>query len=305
MIKTRFGPDGIHLFDNNTGTNILLDEIVLPKNIWTSSPRQVSIALTNVCDLNCTHCYAPKDLSKLDFDKLKKWIVELDKENCFGIGFGGGEPFLYPQIIELLEFCNQNSNLAISITSHGHLLNEVFIEKLQKSIHFIRISMDGVHNNYENIRGRKFSSLIEKIDLLKDKIPFGINYTVNNMTIDDLTCAAEIAEKYSATEMLLLPEEPIRRGKRVDKTTLNKLNNWIKSYNGKLRLSISSSHHKLVNSDLPLKNENDKIAFCHISADGLLKNNSFDFNGINIGNEGFMFAYRKLLERDWNYENME
>ena len=46
-LKTRYGPDGIHIFDRHSGLNILLDENVPNQDIWTLAPRQVSIALTN------------------------------------------------------------------------------------------------------------------------------------------------------------------------------------------------------------------------------------------------------------------
>ena len=59
-MKIRKGPDGIHFFDRVSGTNLLLDELIPPPETWSKSPRQVSIALTNRCDLTCPHCYAPK-----------------------------------------------------------------------------------------------------------------------------------------------------------------------------------------------------------------------------------------------------
>jgi hypothetical protein len=50
-LKVRTGPDGVHLFDRNSGLNVLFDEALVPKHRWSRAPRQVSIALTNACDL--------------------------------------------------------------------------------------------------------------------------------------------------------------------------------------------------------------------------------------------------------------
>ena len=58
--KKRFGPSGIHLFERAGGLNILLDEVTVHRSCWSRGPRQVSIALTNRCDLACVHCFAPK-----------------------------------------------------------------------------------------------------------------------------------------------------------------------------------------------------------------------------------------------------
>ena len=54
--KLRGGPDGLHVFNRGTGLNLLIDEIPLPTALHSRAPRQVSIALTNRCDLACVHC---------------------------------------------------------------------------------------------------------------------------------------------------------------------------------------------------------------------------------------------------------
>lgn len=296
MSKVRLGPDGVHIFDRDTGTNVLLNEIVPPRDRWTFSPRQVSIALTNACDLECTHCYASKMSARLDFESLKQWMLDLDSAGCFGVGFGGGEPMLYPKITELCEFGRTYTNLAITMTSHGHRLNTPLVEALKSSVNFLRISMDGVHHTYEKIRGRSFPSLLEKLSLIQRKIPFGINYVVNEATITDLTKAAEIAEEFHAKELLLLPEAAHGRGNSVTQQTLTQLSDWIASYRGSLQLSISSAHSELVKNQYPLPSESEEIAFAHIDANGILKRCSFDRDGQIISEKGVMHAFNKLIE---------
>jgi hypothetical protein len=70
QLKVRTGPAGIHLFDRTTGLNVLMDEARLPSNLWAAAPRQVSVALTNACDLACPHCYAPKNPAALPFERV-------------------------------------------------------------------------------------------------------------------------------------------------------------------------------------------------------------------------------------------
>lgn len=296
MSKVRLGPDGVHVFDRDSGTNVLLDEIVPPRDHWTFSPRQVSIALTNACDLECTHCYASKTPARLDFESLKQWMLELDSAGCFGVGFGGGEPMLYPKIAELCEFGRTYTNLAITMTSHGHRLNVPLVEALKSSVNFLRISMDGVHHTYEKIRGRSFPSLLEKLSLIQGKIPFGINYVVNEATIMNLDIAAEIAEEFQAKELLLLPEVAHGRGNTVTQKTLSQLSDWIGSYRGSLQLSISSVHSELVGSLIPMPLEIEEIAFAHIDANGILKRCSFDVDGQVIDDKGVIQAFNNLIK---------
>src|SRR3712207_494557 len=50
-VKVRRTRVGVHLFDVATGLNVLLDEVSVDPQEWDHAPRQVSIALTNPCDL--------------------------------------------------------------------------------------------------------------------------------------------------------------------------------------------------------------------------------------------------------------
>jgi len=121
--KVRAGPSGIHVFNRMTGLNILLDEVRVPPALWARAPRQVSIALTNACDLACSYCFAPKDPAVLAFEQVTDWLDELDANGCLGIGLGGGEPTLHPRLVELCQYATQHTRLAVTLTTHGHRLD--------------------------------------------------------------------------------------------------------------------------------------------------------------------------------------
>src|SRR5690554_3805705 len=163
-MKSRIGPNGIHLFDRLSGLNVLLDELCLEEAVWSTSPRQVSIALTNVCDLHCAYCYAPKHKASLHSDQVITWLKELDSEGCMGIGFGGGEPTLHRDFVDICRRAAQETQLAVTFTTHGHHLTPQLVERLMGAIHFTRISVDGVGRTYEEQRGKPFASLLRGIE---------------------------------------------------------------------------------------------------------------------------------------------
>ena len=134
--KVRIGPAGVHIFDRSTGLNILVDEVKTDESAWSLAPRHVSIALTNACELSCPYCYAPKRPASLDFHLLTTWLKELDENGCLGVGFGGGEPTLYRQFPEICRFATENTNLAVTFTTHGHKLDEQLLAKLCGKVHF-------------------------------------------------------------------------------------------------------------------------------------------------------------------------
>lgn len=299
QFKARLGSAGIHFFNRANGTNILIDELIPPNEKWSSAPRQVSIALTNACDLDCSHCYAPKYPANIDFKRLKKWLHELDANGCIGVGFGGGEPTLYPKLVEICTYATTNTNLAVTMTSHAHQLNDGLLKKLSENVNFIRISMDGVGCTYESIRKRSFDNLVSRISAVSHISSFGINYVVNSKTFNDLDEAIKIATKFKASEFLLLPEVSIGRGIQINNETSNLLKNWIKKYRGSVPLAISEGHTDGLPTCEPLITETGLTAFAHIDASGVLKRSSYDTDGIAINSDGVLLALQKLrLKKD-------
>lgn len=147
-LKIRVGPAGLHFFNRATGVNILVDEIRPPSHLWAAAPRHVSVALTNACDLACSHCYAPKNPAMLTFGRLTSWLADLDANGCIGVGFGGGEPTLYPRLTELCSYAARKTNLAVTMTTHAHRLSDQLLNELAGNLHFVRVSMDGVGPTY-------------------------------------------------------------------------------------------------------------------------------------------------------------
>lgn len=288
--KIRISPAGLHFFNRATGINILVDEITLPISAWSAAPRHVSVALTNACDLACSHCYAPKHPAILDFETLTTWLADLDANGCIGVGFGGGEPTLYPQLTELCSFAAEKTNLAVTLTTHAHQLSDQLLNELEGNIHFVRVSMDGVGSTYESIRCRPFDALLKRISAIERVARFGINFVVNSKTVGDIDVAVQLAADLGASEFLLLPEEPVGRGIAIDYETTKILRKWVNRYHGYVPLSVSEGGAEGLPTCNPLQVEIGLAAFAHIDASGTIKQTSYDTNGILIQQNGVMKA---------------
>ena len=239
----------------------------------------------------------PRGPASLNFCLLTTWLEELDENGCLGIGFGGGEPTLYRQFPEICRFAAENTNLAVTFTTHGHNLDEGLIARLYGSVHFLRISMDGVGPTYEALRGRPFSSLLHRIRIAKSLAPFGINYVVNKQTIADLDRAISIAVNLGASEFLLLPEQPVNSQGGIDDCTLEKLREWIECYSGHIPLAISEANASGISVANPFANESGLRGFAHIDARGVLKRTSYDIGGQPIGASGVISALSLLSKQ--------
>lgn len=219
----------------------MLDELRPEEAVWSTSPRQVSVALTNVCDLHCAYCYAPKHKASLQSDQVLGWLNELDTEGCLGIGFGGGEPTLHPDFVDICKRVAGETQLAVTFTTHGHRLTPQLVERLKGSIHFARISVDGVGRTYEEQRGKQFASLLRGVESIATLSSFGINVVVNERTVAELDEMSELAHKVGASELLLLPQQATTAVTSMDGVVGRALQDWVSNYRGKVRLAVSEA----------------------------------------------------------------
>lgn len=117
------------------------------------------------CNLNCDYCNYPKEqprpLSRKEWNQFKDNISRLKNHleiyfpSCKVLSITGGEPLLYPKIIEFI--AKSFSSYKIRISSNGILLNDQLTQKFKKlgNVYFA-ISLDGHTSSSNSLR---FSSV--------------------------------------------------------------------------------------------------------------------------------------------------
>lgn len=299
---SRFGPDGVHLFDRGTGLNVLLDELGVGPEHWSRAPRQVSVALTNACDLACSFCYAPKRPAVLDADRVAAWAVELASAGCLGVGFGGGEPTLYRRLPQLCREITSTTHLALTLTTHGQRWTPRLVTELAGNVHFVRVSVDGVGSTYEQIRGRSFADLTRRVELIANAFPIGVNTVVNGAVLPALDEVAAFAVSQGALELLLLPQQPTQLEPGAGCDVVAGLHDWIRGYRGPLRLAIGAAQDSGALGGLPLADplpgEVGLRSYAHVDASGWLRRSSYDADGVPVGSGGVLASLDRLAAID-------
>lgn len=294
--KIRMCEAGIHLFDRVSGLNVLLDEVVVPPEQQSLAPRYLSIALTNACELRCAYCYAPKHAAALDADRVIAWAVEFDRAGCLGIGFGGGEPTTHPRFAQVCAQITESTSMAVSFTTHGHRLSPELTDSLQGSVHFARLSVDGVGSTYERLRRRPFAAIVDAAAMLRSVAPIGINAVVNADTIAELDQLAEFAAEVRASELLLLPEQPTVARPGISDADAERLVRWVRAARPPVRLAISRSGLEAsVPVAEPIPDESPLDAHLHVDATGILRPNAYSLAGTPVG-DSILGAVRALKE---------
>lgn len=294
--KIRMSASGVHLFDRVSGVNVLLDEVPVPAEFVSRAPRYLSVALTNACELHCVYCYAPKHAAALDRELVLAWAAELDAGGCLGVGFGGGEPTAYRRFAQLCWDITKSTSMAVTFTTHGHRLTPELVDSLRESVHFVRLSVDGVGATYERLRGRPFAAVVRAAGLLASLAPFGINAVINADTIGDLDGLAVFADEVGACELLLLPEQPTAATSGISDADAQCLVEWAATTRTGVRLAISRTGleaalptAETIPGELPLD------AHMHLDAAGVLRPHAYSPTGVPVG-ASIMEAAQALRE---------
>ncbi|NHI94842.1 MAG: radical SAM protein [Candidatus Lokiarchaeota archaeon] len=134
--------EGIGIF----GLNIPLIPAGPIITIWT---------ITDRCNLNCTHCYLPKNNNhkELTYAESCKIIDELQQAKNMIIGFSGGEPLLRKDIFDLIKYVS-DKQMSVALATNGLLIDENVAKKLKDSgLGYVQISIDGLEETHDIIRG--------------------------------------------------------------------------------------------------------------------------------------------------------
>lgn len=168
-------------------------------------PQSASFTITNVCNLRCKMCgqwseegYIRAQLETLKNEmKLADWkrlVDELAEHQVRSVLLRGGEPFLFPGIMDLLEHIH-NKGLFISIDTNGTRLKEYAEDIVQIGNIHLTISLDGTEDIHDAVRGVKgtYARVRESVAQLHQyeqkmgkEISISFNYTISPYSIDGL-----------------------------------------------------------------------------------------------------------------------
>jgi len=151
---------------------------------WTEGysypPRVVSFKLTHLCNLRCEMCgqWGPVgNASRLNADTLRQQMALpelqaiLDQAVSWRPGMiylWGGEPFLHPDLLDLVAYIRRKG-LYCLVTTNGTRLVETADELVSHGLHTLRVSLDGPPEIHDRIRGRPgtFAQAVEGIGAVR------------------------------------------------------------------------------------------------------------------------------------------
>lgn len=281
IIKTRREKFGGIVFFEKPGfvgyvNNAMADSIGIKKNenahyidYVFASPLDAHFAVTTRCNMYCKGCYNTiknEDIIDINLNKAKRIIDNLSELSVLSISFGGGEPTLYPHIIELAEYA-RSKHILPNMTTNGLTMNEAFAKKCRVfgNVHFSIHKPSDIETAFNSA----------KIYRKQTGKKAGLNLLITTQTYPLLEEIIQKANKSAFNKILFL------RYKKTEKNTeINDLQmddrmpmvfDKLKSLSGKSRLKFLFDCSSM-----------QEIAYSRVISERLL--NKVDANGCFGGN---------------------
>ncbi len=192
------------------------------------------------CDIRCKFCYDDNLNSK-----AKQWIPleegkrALYKFRCFYkkqfVDLMGGEPTIYPNILEIVQFCKEIGLAATCITHGLHLDKRGKVERFKDAgIHDFLMSVHGVDGVVDDIlrvgkdnHKRQLKALINLRDL---NIPVRFNVTMIKENKKQLLKIAKLCNKMGGTVINFITFNPYFEWKGCENIPFQVKHSEISSY---------------------------------------------------------------------------
>lgn len=202
-----------------------------------TAPIYVRLKPTNYCNHKCYYCsYADNELGLRDsvnrqdqipWEKMQEIISDMKDMGVKAVTFsGGGEPLVYPYIVETMQKV-LDAEIDLSIITNGQMLKDARAQVLAAA-KWVRISFDSANaETYARVRQLPVTAFdevcenIRKFAKIKNKnCELGINFVINHENAEQIYDMARLVKelgvnhiKYAArvTKDLFEYHEPFRQ----------------------------------------------------------------------------------------------
>lgn len=169
----------------------------------------VQVHLSRRCNLACAHCYTasgPREREELDPDRLIRFLGEAAAQGYRTVSFSGGEPFLYPQFVTVLEAARDLGLRRLAITN-GTVMQPGRAGVLHL-LDLVAVSVDGPPDVHNALRRSPtaFARMEQGLERVRASgIPFGLSHTVTRESLPHLPWMVDYAIAQGAQLVQLHP----------------------------------------------------------------------------------------------------
>lgn len=179
------------------------------------------IEITSQCNLSCPYCYNNSNCNSINnelaFDTIKEIIDILSKKGKHTIVISGGEPFLHPQINDIITYCFEKE-VRPNIVSNLTMLDiDKMDDLLNKDVN-IQITFDGI-DEISQSQTRSKGTFYKNITLMKEAIKLNklenisVRYNIHKLNYQYLEDFINMINDFNINKVTLSFVKSIGNGK--------------------------------------------------------------------------------------------
>ena len=159
-------------------------------------PPFLYVSIINSCNLRCQGCWVDvEEKDSIDLATLSRTINEAKRHGNVFFGILGGEPFMHPQLLDLLA---EHPDCYFQVFTNGQLITEKVAKRLREIGNVTPlISIEGREITSDERRGKKevFTRTLRGLDnCLKEGLLVGVATSVCQTNIDELLTESWLQE---------------------------------------------------------------------------------------------------------------
>lgn len=246
------------------------EQIELTSGPYYTAPKGAVWDITYLCNLKCPHCLTSsgnKKNDELSHEEAIRLIDRLAEAKLLYLSFSGGEPFLRPDLPELINYSSKK-NIRTDIASNGVDIDSSLLLKLRDlPLFHIQVSIDGIGNSHDTFRGRTgaFNKIIENIKRLKNEgISVSVSTTATATNYNQIGSIIDLAAEMGCIAYKAIPFLPAGRGRSNTHLILGSedylnvcktLREKSKEYSGIINISSETTFAFLLGHHVTVKTE--------------------------------------------------
>jgi len=170
------------------------------------APLTINWALNNSCNFSCRHCYSRVDTgNELDGATLKECLSKCARAGVMAVNFGGGEPLLRSDILELARHA-ADVGFRVSMNSNGYLIDSRKAAELKNAgFAKIGISIDShipeVHDKFRGVAGSHVRALAALDHLNAAGIRTSISTVICTFNYDTIDALILMARTHGVSQL--------------------------------------------------------------------------------------------------------
>lgn len=186
------------------------------------------LELTDKCNLACVHCYAESSpllplFHHMQTPDWKRALLESYEAGCRKVQFIGGEPTIYPHLIELIRYSRELGYELVEVFTNGTVFTSALKETFRRfHVHLafsVYADSASIHDSI-TLQAGSFSKTVQSIEwALRNGLPVRVAITAMDQNLSAIHATRKLFQELGVDEIRIDRRRGVGRGSVAKEST--------------------------------------------------------------------------------------